>query len=234
MFTESLVRASTTLARWSVRGGGGLMFLGAMTVAVDVVLRKLFSVTFGGADELAGYAMAIATTWSFSYVLLMRGNVRVDALYIHLPSKLGIALDLIAVIGLGVFGVLLARYGYEVFATSWDLGSRSNSELKVPLWVPQGLWLLGLGQLVLTATVLFVRALTLLLQGNSEEFKHLLGARTMAEEAQTEAAYIKQHEGEFLDTPAAAAVVAAAASTTAAATGEAPAAGSKIAANKGA
>lgn len=205
MLTQSLVRASQTLAKWSVRGGGALMFLGAMTVALDVVLRKLFSVTFGGADELAGYAMAIATTWSFSYVLLTRGNVRVDALYIHLPSKLGIALDLIAVIGLGCFAVLLARYGYEVFATSWQLGSRSNSELKVPLWIPQGLWLLGLGQLVLTAAILFARATTLLLQGNSEEFKHLLGARTMAEEARIEASYIKQHEGEFLAPPLASA-----------------------------
>lgn len=198
MLTQSLVQASTTLARWSVRGGGGLMFVGAMVVAVDVVLRKLFSVTFGGADELAGYAMAIATTWSFSYVLLMRGNVRVDALYIHLPSKLGIALDLVAVLGLGVFAALLARYGYEVFATSWELGSRSNSELKVPLWVPQGLWLLGLGQLVLTAAVLFVRALTLLLQRNAAEFKRLLGAKTIEEEAGAEASYVKEHEGEFL------------------------------------
>ncbi|HEX5802845.1 MAG TPA: TRAP transporter small permease subunit, partial [Azospira sp.] len=85
MLTQSLVRASETLAKWSVRGGGGLMFVGAMTVALDVVLRKLFSVTFGGADELAGYAMAIGCTWSFSDVLLRRGNVRVDALYNLLP-----------------------------------------------------------------------------------------------------------------------------------------------------
>lgn len=199
MLTQSLVRASGTLAKWSVRGGGGLMFVGAMVVAVDVVLRKLFSVTLGGADELAGYAMAIATTWSFSYVLLTRGNVRVDALYIHLPGKLDIVLDLVAVIGLGGFAVLLARYGYEVFATSWELGSRSNSALKVPLWIPQGLWLLGLGQLVLTAALLFVRAVTLLLQGKSDEFKRLLGAKTIEEEASAEASYIKEHEGEFLD-----------------------------------
>ncbi|HEX5802934.1 MAG TPA: hypothetical protein VFY24_07895, partial [Azospira sp.] len=86
--------------------------------------------------------------------------------------------------------------------------------------------LLGLGQLVLTAALLLVRATTLLLQGNSEEFKHLLGARTMAEEAQIEASYIKQHEGEFLDPPAA----PAAAGTDAAA----PAAGKPKAVKEGA
>ena len=69
MFTESLVRASTALARWSVRGGGGLMFLGAMTVAADVLLRKLFSVTFGGADELAGYAMAITSHRNWTHAI---------------------------------------------------------------------------------------------------------------------------------------------------------------------
>lgn len=198
MFTRYLVQGSETLARWSIRGGGGVMFVGAMVVAVDVVLRKLFSVTLGGADELAGYAMAVSCTWSFSYVLLKRGNVRVDALYNLLPSKFGIVLDLLAVLGLGCFAAIMARYGYEVFATSFELGSRSNSELKVPLWIPQGLWFIGLVQLVLTAAVLLLRALSLLLAGQSEAFKCLLGARSVEEEAMAEASYFKQHEGEFL------------------------------------
>lgn len=198
MLTRTLLNASDRLAVWSIRGGGGLMFVAALMIALDVLLRKLFRVTLGGADELAGYAMAIGCAWSFSYVLLKRGNVRVDAIYNLLPAKLRIVLDLLAVVALGSFAMVLARYGYEVLATSWELGSRSNSELKAPLWLPQGMWWLGLVQLVLTACVLLVRALALLIDRNPAEFRALLGAKTIAEEAAAEASYTAQHEGEFL------------------------------------
>lgn len=198
MLTQRLMAASDRLAVWSIRGGGGLMFVAALMIALDVVLRKLFSVTLGGADELAGYAMAIGCTWSFSYVLLKRGNVRVDALYNLLPATLCIVLDLLAVIALGSFALVLAWYGYDVFITSWELGSRSNSALKAPLWLPQGMWWLGLVQLVLTASILFVRALALLLERKPAEFRALLGAKTIEEEAAAEATYTAQHEGEFL------------------------------------
>lgn len=198
MFTQRLLAASETLAAWSIRAGGLVMFLAAVMIAADVLLRKLFSVTLGGADEMAGYAMAIACSWAFSYVLLKRGNVRVDALYHLLPAKLCVLLDLLAILGLGAFAAILAWYGYEVFATSWQLGSRSNSELRAPLWLPQGLWWLGLAQLVLTACVLFVRALALLVGRDFDACRRLVGARTIEEEAQAEASYVRQHEGEFL------------------------------------
>lgn len=198
MLTQKILAASDRLAVWTIRGGGGLMFVAALMIALDVLLRKLFSVTLGGADELAGYAMAIGCTWSFSYVLLKRGNVRVDAIYNLLPGKLCVVLDLLAVLALGGFALILARYGYEVFMTSWELGSRSNSALKAPLWLPQGLWWLGLVQLVLTACVLLVRALVLLVEQRPGEFRSLLGAKSIEEEAAAEAAYTAQHEGEFL------------------------------------
>lgn len=198
MFTQRWVTAADRLAVWSIRAGGGLMFVAALMIALDVVLRKVFSVTLGGADELAGYAMAIGCTWSFSYVLLRRGNVRVDALYNLLPAPLCVVLDLLAVVALGGFAVVLAWYGYDVFMTSWELGSRSNSALKAPLWLPQGLWWLGLAQLFLTACVLFVRALALLLARRTAEFKALLGAKTIEEEAAAEAAHTAGHEGELL------------------------------------
>lgn len=198
MLIKHLFLASDRLAVWTIRGGGGLMFMAALMIAIDVVLRKVVGVTLGGADELAGYAMAIGCTWSFSYVLLRRGNVRVDALYNHLPAKVCIALDLLAVVAIGGFVAVLAFYGFDVFSTSWGLGSRSNSELKMPLWLPQGLWWLGLVQVVLTAVILLLRALALLRAGKTSDFRALVGARSIEEDAAAEAAYTRAHEGEFL------------------------------------
>lgn len=180
------------LASAAIRAGGLLMLAAALLVAVDVSLRKLFSITLGGADELAGYAFAIASSWSFAFVLLKRGNVRIDALYMHLPLRLCALLDFLAVLALGSFAAVLARYGYEVMAFSWSLGARSNSSLQVPLWLPQLAWWAGLVLYVATLALLLLRSARLLLGGRFGELHELLGARTAEEEAADEATQARE------------------------------------------
>ncbi len=193
-----LARAGERLATWSIRGGGVLMFAAALVIALDVVLRKVFHVTLGGADELAGYALAIGSAWSYSAVLLRRGNVRVDALYRLLPGVLRYLLDLLAVAALGAIAAVFAWYGYDVLTTSWELASRSNSDLKVPLWIPQLLWWAGLTQFALTAALLLLRAAAALAKGDRAGFEALVGARSIEEDAAGEAVHARQHEGEML------------------------------------
>ncbi len=188
---------SDRLAAWSVRAGGGLILIAALLVATDVILRKLLSITLGGADELAGYALAVGSAWSYSAVLLKRGNVRVDAVYRLMPGFARGLLDLLAVASLGVLTGIFAWYGYEVFMTSWELGSRSNSELAAPLWLPQMLWWAGLTQCTLTALVLLVRATVAMASGDQAQFAGLVGARSIEEDAAGEASHAADHEGEM-------------------------------------
>jgi TRAP-type C4-dicarboxylate transport system permease small subunit len=58
--------------------GGALVLLAALLIAVDVVLRKVFNASIGGADELAGYALAIGTAWGLGAALLDRTHIRID------------------------------------------------------------------------------------------------------------------------------------------------------------
>lgn len=189
---------SDRLASWSIRAGGGLILIAALLVATDVLLRKLLSVTLGGADEVAGYALAVGSAWSYSAVLLKRGNVRVDAAYRLMPRLARALLDLLAVASIGLLTGIFAWYGYEVFMTSWELGSRSNSELAAPLWLPQAMWWAGLTQCTLTALVLFLRATVAMIQGDEAQFAGLVGARSIEEDAAGEAAHAAEHEGEML------------------------------------
>ncbi|MEO6363130.1 MAG: TRAP transporter small permease, partial [Caldimonas sp.] len=69
---DAALAAAERGARVAAIGGGLLILAAAVLVSVDVILRKLFSVTLGGADELSGYALAIGSTWSFAFVLLHR------------------------------------------------------------------------------------------------------------------------------------------------------------------
>ncbi|MCU0561888.1 MAG: hypothetical protein MUD16_17075 [Desulfobacterales bacterium] len=61
---EPLVRLSdrvSTLAAWA---GGGILFATAVMIAIEVVLRKLFAISMGGADELSNYALAISSLFA--------------------------------------------------------------------------------------------------------------------------------------------------------------------------
>jgi TRAP-type C4-dicarboxylate transport system permease small subunit len=176
------------LARAGALGGGLLILAAALLVSVDVTLRKLANTTLGGADELSGYALAIGSTWSFAFVLLARGHVRIDALVQHLPRKLAAACDLIAIVALLVFASLIAWHGAGVLAQSWDLGARSNSSLAVPLAVPQALWWIGYAGFVVCAALLLLRALAAMLAGDFAEANRLIGARSIEEEAAEELA----------------------------------------------
>jgi TRAP-type mannitol/chloroaromatic compound transport system permease small subunit len=171
--------------------GGALLLAAAILVSVDVTIRKLFRLSVGGADELSGYAFAIGIAWAFPFALLRRANVRIDALYQHMPARVAATLDLLALVALGVFVSVLARYGWEVLAASWKLDALSNSQLKVPLWIPQGLWFTGLALFFVTTLVLTLRTALALLSGDLATVRKLAGARSIQEEAADEAAYGK-------------------------------------------
>jgi TRAP-type C4-dicarboxylate transport system permease small subunit len=171
--------------------GGALLLASAILVSVDVTIRKLFHLSVGGADELSGYAFAIGIAWAFPFAVLRRANVRIDALYQHMPARMAAALDILALMALAVFVSVLARYGWEVLAASWKLNALSNSQLKVPLWIPQGLWFTGLALFFVTTLLLTLRTALALLAGDLATVRKLAGARSIQEEAAEEAAYGK-------------------------------------------
>jgi TRAP-type C4-dicarboxylate transport system permease small subunit len=185
---DAALGVAQRLAHAGALGGGLLILAAALLVSVDVILRKLANTTLGGADELSGYALAIGSTWSFAFVLLARGHVRIDALYQLLPRKLAAACDLIAIVALLAFASLIAWHGAGVLAQSWQLGARSNSSLAVPLAVPQALWWLGYAGFVLCTALLLLRAAAAMLAGDLAEANRLIGARSIEEEAADELA----------------------------------------------
>ncbi len=185
---DALLRGADRLSHWAVWGGGILMLLAAFLVSAEVLLRKFLLITIGGADELSGYAFAIGTAWALSFTLLRRAHVRVDALYGLLPQRLRAVLDIAALVSLAVFASLLAWHAAAMWETSWAFGARATTPLQTPLWIPQGLWVLGLALFVLVILALLLRTAIALLGGDLACVQALAGARTVKEDAAEEAA----------------------------------------------
>lgn len=135
----------------------GIVLLGAVALIMTEVLGRQFpAMRIGGADELSGYVMAAIATWGFSYALVERAHVRIDLIHARLPVAGRAVLDIIALASVLLVAVLVAWYAYDVLSKSLARGSRSNTPLGVPLWMPQIIWFGGWAWMVITSGLLLV------------------------------------------------------------------------------
>jgi TRAP-type C4-dicarboxylate transport system permease small subunit len=174
------------LTRYGLWFGGALVLAAALLIGVDVTLRKLFNASIGGADELAGYALALGTAWSLGATLLERAHIRIDSLYTLFPRWLRLALDFVGLALLIAFFGLIARHGWSVVQQSWVSGSRSQSALQTPTVLPQSIWLVGLALFFVIGLALLVRAAIFVSRGNAAAAVRAIGTRSAEEEVQQE------------------------------------------------
>jgi len=183
---NSMLMAARRISQAGLWFGGSLILLAAILIGIDVVLRVGFNRSIGGADELSGYALAIGTAWGLGAALLDRAHIRIDSLYILFPTPIRLALDFVALIlFVGFFG-LIAWHGLGVIQQSIQSGSRSQSALETPLVIPQALWMAGLLVFLLTGLVLLLRALGLVMSGDTGATARAIGTRSAEEEVQEE------------------------------------------------
>ena len=176
---HSVLKKASRVAAWC---GGGALMLAAIMVTIDVISRKLFAVTMSGSDEITGYVFAAAIAWSFSYCLLHRANVRIDALYNHLGSKTRAWLDLLGLVLLLIFVSILAIKGVTVFTDSLEFNSTAMTTLATPLWIPQLFWISGVVFFFLTLSFLTLYTLVCILRGDLKTVSRIAGVRSHEEE----------------------------------------------------
>ena len=115
----SLMRS---ISRWGLWFGGALVLLAAILIGVDVILRKFFTTSIGGADELAGYALAIGTAWGWRQRC---SNARISAsttLYVMFPRLYRIILDFLGLALFIFFFAMVAWHGSGVRHAILDVG----------------------------------------------------------------------------------------------------------------
>jgi TRAP-type mannitol/chloroaromatic compound transport system permease small subunit len=131
--------AVAAISRVAVWMGGAMLFAAAAIVTAEVLLRKGVGAilgtgfVFSGSDEISSFLFAVGTSWSMAYVLVTRGHVRIDALYIHFGPRTRALLDLFALLMLGVFAAALLDRSWDVAYTSYAEGIRTNSPQRLPL-----------------------------------------------------------------------------------------------------
>ncbi|WP_316013319.1 TRAP transporter small permease [Roseobacter sp. HKCCA0434] len=154
----------------------GLGLLGcAGFVVLDIVARQLGS-SFGGTDEIAGYAMALATSWGMAYTLLELGHVRIDLLRGRCGDTLRALFDVFAMVVMSAVIVAIAVKAWPVLARSLANGSTANTPLETPLAWVQLPWFAGWVWFALMSCAVTLAALSLVLRGRGVETENFVGA----------------------------------------------------------
>jgi TRAP-type C4-dicarboxylate transport system permease small subunit len=155
----------------------------ALFITADIVGRNLLGVSSAATVEVTGYMLAGGIAWALAHTLARGAHIRVDVWVNRLPLRLRAALHLLALLLLGAFGAFCAWAAWSLVDESLLFDAHDNSALRVPLAVPQGVWLFGLLAFCAMVLALALEAALLLLSGEAEELDRLLGSRTVDDDA---------------------------------------------------
>ncbi len=183
---DRMIAYSFTLARVSGWICGLLLTLSAALIGLDILLRQTIVVTIGGANELAGYALAVSSSWGCTVALVHRMHVRIDSVYTHMSARVRALLDIVGLASLIYFLALVTYYAYKVLEQSIESGTRSISALGAPLAIPQAVWLAGFIVFLFVSSIFLLRALIAFAKGDLRRVRDLLGARSVQEEMEFE------------------------------------------------
>lgn len=154
---------------------GVVLLVTAVYVLAEILLRRFVGRGLGGTDEISGYVMAGVAAWGFSYALVERAHVRIDVFTGLLPKAGRSFFDLLALLSINFVAVLVTYWGWRVVSTTLTRGSRSNTPLETPMWIPQSIWLAGWAWLTIVSAILVLCLLTLMLARRWNEAQSVAG-----------------------------------------------------------
>lgn len=172
---QSLLQSLRKLNVWVAVLVGIMLLVCAGFILLDILLRQLGS-SFGGTDEISGYAMAIATSWGMAFTMLELGHVRIDLMRSRMATRGRALLDLMSMLVLTATITLIAVQCWPVVAGSLKNASTANTPLETPLALVQIPWFAGWAWFAAMAWLTFVAAVVLVLRGQFEETESAIGA----------------------------------------------------------
>ncbi|WP_336057959.1 TRAP transporter small permease subunit [Nitratireductor sp. CH_MIT9313-5] len=159
---------------------GAVLALTVLFILADITLRQ-FGHSFGGSDEISGYVMAFVASWGLSFALLELAHVRIDLLRLKLAQTGRSILDLIAISATAAVTTVIAWQCWPVLAKSLERGSRANTPLETPLWIPQSIWFSGWVWFATASVLLLICAFGMLAQRQQSQFENAVGTATETE-----------------------------------------------------
>ncbi len=171
-------------------------------VSAETIMRKVFSMSLQGADELGGYTLAVTSSLAFSVALIGRNHMRIDLLHFRLPKVAQAVLNWLAIVSIAAFAGLLAWTTYDILVDTIAYHSTAPTPWATPLVYPQGLWYAGLAVFAAVAVLLALRATGYLLRGDVEQLGDAFSPKAATEQLVEELEEVKSRATGHVGDPA--------------------------------
>ncbi|MFD1343245.1 TRAP transporter small permease [Litorisediminicola beolgyonensis] len=178
---DALLRTVEHIAAALALVAGAAIAVLAALITIDIVGRDFFGASIQGTDEIGGYVLAFVGSLGMALTLLRRGHPRIEIFFRFFPRVLRDCLHVLAQIAMAGFAAFMAWHAWGELQTTLRFGAITNTPLQTPLWVPQGVWVIGMIFFAVTACLATVHALVLLFTDRSS-IERRYGAPTVEEE----------------------------------------------------
>lgn len=176
---------------------GVMMISLSLAVTAETLLRKFFSFSLGGIDELGGYAIAIAAPLSFTVALIERSHIRISQLSQHFPRKAQAVLDVAAVVSLALLAIFFFYFTVRTVGETRMYRSIAQTPWATPLIWPQTIWLITSVTFPLAGIILSAQAVRMLLRRDWNAIHKAFGTVSAEEELEAELEDLKRREADI-------------------------------------
>ncbi len=183
---------ATVYRRLASNTFGVMMLALAILVTVETLVRKIWSVSIGGVDELAGYSIALGAPLAFAVTLLDRSHIRINLVYLFMKPRMKAWMDFLSVASIGILSVFLFAFTVKTVLETQTYQSLAQTPWATPLIYPQMLWLVVMVVFLLPALWLPVRAGVMLWRGQTQALSETFGPDTPEEELKAELEDLKR------------------------------------------
>ncbi len=171
---------------------GIVMIVLSVAVTLETLLRKMFSISLGGVDELSGYAITIAAPLAFAVALLERSHIRINVLYLRLGLRTRAWLDALSILALAALALFLFIFTVATVRETQLYQSIAQTPWATPLIYPQMLWLVAMAVFLVPALWMLKQTVSLLLQRDWNGLVRHGSPATVEEELEAELEDLKR------------------------------------------
>lgn len=138
----TIIRGFANISEW-------VLFSMGLIIFYDVFLRYVFNRPTMWVLEISEYMLVFLAFAGAAEVQRQKRHIKMDFFYVKFPPGVRLCLDMLFSMLTAVFGMLLLWNSLKMTVAAFQYGSRSNSLLAVPLFIPYAIVPLGMCLLLL-------------------------------------------------------------------------------------
>jgi TRAP-type C4-dicarboxylate transport system permease small subunit len=173
---------------------GAIMIALSFAIAAETVLRKFFSLSLGGVDELGGYAVAVVAPLAFLVTASEQAHIRINVLHGKLPLRARAVLNVAAAVSFSLLALFLLYFTLKTVQDTLAYRSIAQTPWATPLIYPQSVWLVAMTTFTIGTLVIAARAILLAFRGDWKTLDRSYGPGSPQDELEAELSDLKARE----------------------------------------